>query len=166
MIYITVLVWAINLLNVWYLMLLPCYRAFRLSQLFNSQDKKIEFMPERDREVWFWHKMGIHNEGVESAISCIRCRLWYDDTSYYEWMMTEDGEMLAHLPGDKKSWLSRQCVRHRTLAMGGPLKHNINRTHSTLGVVGWVIKRQVSADFILSKLGGFASDYDIVDDMA
>ena len=161
MIYMDVFAWTINLFNLWYMVLLPCYRAFRLSQYFQSSDSKLEFMPEHTAETTFWRNGGIDAPVV---VSFIRCRLWYNDTSYYEWLMTENGEMLRHEPDDKKTWLSRLRVSHRTLATGGPIKHNINRTYSTLGVIGWVIKRRVAEEFILSKLGGFDQPYNFSDD--
>jgi hypothetical protein len=163
MIYMDVFAWTINLFNLWYMVLLPCYRAFRLSQYFQSSDSKLEFMPNMTRS-----KLSYITGKPEQdlGIDFIQCRLWYNDISYYEWMMTENGEMLRHEPDDKKTWLSRLRVRHRTLATGGPIKHNINRTYSTLGVIGWVIKRRVAEEFILSKLGGFDQPYNFTDDWA
>ena len=163
MIYMDVFAWTINLFNLWYMVLLPCYRAFRLSQYFQSSDSKLEFMPEQKFQYDPWYTIGANIDN-HLIIEFIRCRLWYNDTSYYEWLMTENGEMLRHEPDDKKTWLSRLRVTHRTLATGGPIKHNINRTYSTLGVIGWVIKRRVAEEFILSKLGGFDQPYNFSDD--
>jgi hypothetical protein len=158
----TIILWAVNTFSFSYLVLWPCYNAFRLSQCFKQQDRKLEFMPAHTAETTFWANCGID---VPVVVSFIRCRLWYNDTSFYEWKMTENGEMLRHQPNDKKTMFSRERALHRTLATGGPLKHNINRTHSMSGVVGWVIKRNVAEEFILSKLGGFSAPYDVRDDM-
>jgi hypothetical protein len=162
MIYMDVFAWTINLFNLWYMVLLPCYRAFRLSQQFKSQDCKLEFMPQHTMESDFWHA---HSSEAHLVVEFIRCRLWYNDTSFYEWKMTENGEMLAHIPEDKKTWFSRERVSYRTLAKSGLTKYTVSRTYSTLGVIGWVIKRRVADEFILSKLGGFSKPYNILDDI-
>jgi hypothetical protein len=166
----TIILWAMNTFNFSYLVLWPCYNAFRLSQCFKQQDRKLEFMPEYTYDTAFWRILGMagrqHPSDASFTIQFIRCRLWYNDTSFYEWKMTENGEMLRHNPGDKKTLFSRERVLHRTLATGGPLKHNINRTHSMSGVVGWAIKRNVAEEFILSKLGGFSAPYDVAHDVA
>jgi hypothetical protein len=162
MIYMGVFAWTINLFNLWYMVLLPCYRAFRLSQYFQSSDSKLEFMPNMTRSN-LSYLTGKPEQDL--GIDFIRCRLWYNDTSFYEWKMTENGEMLAHIPEDKKTWFSRERVSYRTLAKSGLTKYTVSRTYSTLGVIGWVIKRRVADEFILSKLGGFSKPYNILDDI-
>lgn len=157
MMYFYVIIWIVNLINIYIQMVVPCYHAFKWSQLFKSQDRKLEFLP---------------NYGMKPKLNTspeyIMCRLWVDDDHYYEWKMTEDGEMLSHLATDEKTWITRQRVGFHARAKynSSPWKHPLKRSHGMYGIMGWTIKHHIPEEFIVAKLGGFMAPYDIFKDLA
>jgi hypothetical protein len=141
--------WIVNSYNVCFWLIWPIYNAYVAHRLFADPNVKIEFLAHYDH-AWY------NDPTPTDRVGYVACRLWADADHYYEWGMTEDGEMLRHEPHCEKRWWLRERIYWYHSTAGDELfKFTTGKSYSTLSPLSWVIRKQIREHFVMAKMGGF-----------
>ena len=152
----------VNIYNAMFWIVWPSITAFTIHKLFDDPKRKLEFLAEYNVPTRQWiHSMST-GKRIEVDDSCellhVRVRLW-KGTGYYEWKMSDGGEMIVH-DNDAytpRSLFSRNRIYLYTPATDGSrfTKCKIKWSYALWSFTGMVIRYKMRQEFVLAKLGGF-----------
>jgi len=143
----------INIFNCYFLLIRPAYFINHVAGLLRNNANKIIFLEDVGDVTW-----------VPGRINHIICQLWIDECHFYEWKMTENGEILKHTARELKR--AGRFKHRERMNFYGPkppnrkngdslLRYKLLGTYSTRGLMGWVIRRYVTEAFVMAKMAGF-----------
>jgi hypothetical protein len=150
--------YAINIANFFWIVVFPHVQIFRLGYALRKRGDEIRF--EIDTEYDIPDKDDPETDDTAISVDFIIATFWLTENCFFEWKMTENGDILDYLPNSpSRKWIYKTRVqywrRRRPKEKRDLLRYRYVRSHTTRFFMGWVIRRYTAEPFTMAKLTGF-----------